>query len=555
MRARLNGPLIVAFGALFAVLLTLDPGDSRPSFPEGPGLTVDEVFNVQMGVYLVESLRAYGVAIVDPRSLLEIFGDQYNPDHPPLGRLWLGCFHAVGQTLTPPHNVEGPFVTVSARIGSAVAFAFTVLLAGLFARRHFGSVAGTAAALSLAVMPRLFGHAHLASLETVTNFTWLASLLSVAHWWLPQTTPSEPLSSRKTDATPRRATLRFAEPSNRVAILTGIVFGLALLTKIQAIILPVLIGVWALWNWRWKAIRPVCLWSATGLAVFVLGWPWLWHDLPGHLHQYFVRTTQRAVLHCFYLGTVFDDRAVPWHYPLVLFAGTVPVITHAFAGFGLRSSRSGLVSGSRELLLLGAVVAPLVLFALPGVAVYDGERLFLVAFPAWAIFAGRGAAALFEHIARHRRLALTALLLLQSMGLLASPHWLSWYSGAVGFLPGASKLGLEVDYWGAGFTRTFLRKVIVRTQPGDRVAVAPVLHAFQLSEMERQLPMLRQHSLMLVPFDQEDSTAEWLMVFARRADAPSDELLQKYGWVPVDDVRSQGVILARLWMRSATASR
>src|SRR5690606_26429969 len=41
-------------------------------------------------------------------------------------------------------------------------------------------------------------------------------------------------------------------------------------------------------------------------------------------------------------------------------------------------------------LLLACLIFPLLVFAVPGVAVYDGARLFLVSFPLWAVLIGRG---------------------------------------------------------------------------------------------------------------------------------------------------------------------
>ena len=124
---------------LVAVLATLDPADCRPHLPQGPGVTLDESFNVQMGVYLARSVKSYGLAILHPQSVEEVFGDPgYHPDHPPLGRLWLGVFHGISQAIAPVDDVAGPFVTIHARAGSACAFALTVLLVGLFAGVRWG---------------------------------------------------------------------------------------------------------------------------------------------------------------------------------------------------------------------------------------------------------------------------------------------------------------------------------------------------------------------------------------------------------------------------------
>jgi len=537
MRVLNNGPLIVSLFTLLAVLLTLDPGDCRPSLPPGPGLTVDEVFNVQMGVYLVEGFKTYGLASLDPRSQMELFGENYNPDHPPLGRLWLGFFHHATQWLFPVEGVEGPFVTASARTGSAVAFALTLLLCGLFVRMHHGALAGTAASLSLAVMPRLFGHAHLAALETVTNLFWMLSLLAVAHWW-----PTPAVENTE------------AAPSNRCAAATGVLLGLALLTKIQAILIPPLVIVWAVFFWRSRAIRPLLIWLLSGAAVFIAGWPWLWLDLPGHLSQYFGRTTDRAVLTCYYFGQSFADREVPWHYPLLMFLGTVSLATHFLAVIGLSDLFRPRNLPVRDSLLIGGVIAPLALFALPGVAVYDGERLFLIAFPAWAMLAGIGTAQLRNRLqkqgvsVRKSRVLIGGVLLLPLPALLMpSPVWLSAWTETIGFLPGAAKLELELNYWGDSFTRPLLQDLVDRAEPGATVEVAPVLHQFQLDEMTRQLPLLRQSGLKLVPFDSRQAAGRWLLVFERRANAPEEAQLKEHGWRPVTELSRQGIVLARLW--------
>ncbi|MFP6761963.1 MAG: glycosyltransferase family 39 protein, partial [Planctomycetaceae bacterium] len=307
------GPAVAAALTLFAVTITLDPSDCRPGMPEGPGITLDESFNVQMGVYIIEAIREYGLSAIHPGSLQEFFHEDqgYNPDHPPLGRAWLGLFHTITQTIAPT-TVQGPFVTVSARVGSAFAFALTILAVGWMTACRFGTVAGTLAATSLALMPRLFGHAHLASLETVTGLSWTLTVLSTALLW------------SKTGG-----------PDDRVAAGTGVLFGLVLLTKIQAVILPPLIVLWALSHWRMKAIRPLVIWGTAGGTVFLIGWPWLWTDLTAHTMEYFGRTTDRAPLNVYYLGRQFLDRNVPWHYPWLMFLVTVPPGLHLFAAAGI----------------------------------------------------------------------------------------------------------------------------------------------------------------------------------------------------------------------------
>ena len=330
---------VVALAAWISVVVCIDPAGSYPSMPQGPGLTVDEIFNVEQGVYLVEQSKNLGWLNLIPGTSVEAFRpvNGYNPDHPPLGRYWLGLHHNLTWWIARPHQPDGPFVTACARTGSATAFALTVWLVGAFVSimssstvpdpllrnsargaATFRNWAGPLASLSLVLMPRVYGHAHLAALESITNLTCTAAVLAIAAWW------SGP-----------------APPTRRAALVAGIVIGLALLTKIQAVLIPVPVIVWSLLRWRQKAIEPLLVWGATALVLFFAAWPYLWLDPVGHLLEYLGRTTNRATLHCFYFGIRYEDKAVPWHYPFVMFAVTVPVGLHALGVLGVKRVKSG----------------------------------------------------------------------------------------------------------------------------------------------------------------------------------------------------------------------
>lgn len=543
------GPSAVAFVALMAVVLTLDAAGDYPKLFEGPGITLDESFNVQMGVYQWQALREYHIALLHPDSVREVFGSgsNYNPDHPPLGRVWLGFWHDLVEWLFPPAdhppNEAGiRFVTDCARVGSATAFALTVFLVGLFATKWYGRAAGIVASVSLVLMPRVFAHAHLASLETFMNLTYSATILAVAHWWQVRSSGF----SRAEAQPPEGGTTNV---SVLTAVLTGILFGFALLTKMQAILIPPVVGIWALWHWRARAVKPLAIFGLVGLVVFFVGWPWLWLDPAKHFHEYFARTTNRAVLNCYYLGRVWADKDVPWHYPFVMFAVTVPVGLHALGLLGVfggrtRSaseglstpgprSRFGFVCEPREQLLVVATLLPLALFALPGVAVYDGERLFLVSYPIWAVLIGRGAGVALEHlrqkaesrqwrwVASHRaRITVATLFLLaQSIGVIVMhPCQLSYYNLLVGGLYGADRLGFERTYWGDSITRSLLTSMTPRD--GRRnVVVTPTLHQFQLDELWQQSPILRNMKIQLLPDSPHtQSLADGWLCFARKAD-------------------------------------
>jgi len=70
-------------------------------------------------------------------------------------------------------------------------------------------------------------------------------------------------------------------------------------------------------------------------VLFVVGWPWLWYDPVGRLRAYLGTGVERATIQVLYFGRVYADRDVPWHYPWLYFAVTVPVGLHLLGAFGL----------------------------------------------------------------------------------------------------------------------------------------------------------------------------------------------------------------------------
>ncbi len=538
---------IAAFG-FCAVLVEIDPARTFPARPAGPGLTVDEGFNVEEGVRLVHGLKAWASGAVTWR---EVFGGKkelgpnaplgyHLSDHPPGGRIWLGLWHQIVFLMKEPPNAPPRIVVAYARIGSAAAFAILIFLIGTVSARWFGLGTGTISALSLILMPRVFGHAHLAALETVMNLTYTAAIFAVAGWWH---------RVENSDLKP--------PPTGKHAALAGIVWGLALLTKIQAVLIAPPVVLWALWHWRSRAIVPLLIWGFAGLAVFFIGWPWLWFDPWGHFVEYFRRTTDRSTLYVWYLGDRFADARVPWHYPFVLFLATIPaglLIWGCFGAAGRDDRKAFHLRDGRFQLILAAAVFPLVVFAVPGVAVYDGARLFLVSFPLWAVAVGRGVVMTWRWFrdragGKIAAAVFAVIFLLQSDGLFTmSPCYLSYYNLLIGGLPGAERVGMEIDYWGESLTRDLWDEAIETVPRNGVVHVTPVLHPLQLVFLESQHPQLSRRGIRLEPCHPERTgEAEYLLVFRREADlAPQ---IQKHiaPARPQAEVRRQGVRLGAFY--------
>lgn len=540
------GPFVVSLVALLAVLITLDPGREWPSTVEGPGITLDESFNAQMGVYLTNALAAFGPFVVDPGTAQEIF-QSYNADHPPLGRLWLGVFHVLAHGEFPGTQFHDDFNILAARTGSAVAFALTVFVLGVLITKHWGRCAGTVAAVALIAMPRLFGHAHLAALETVLNLFWtlaLAALLRI----LPARN-----SSDQTIVAPDSPPHEFP-PTWKQATIAGCLLGCVALTKIQFVLLPPIVVLWMLWHWRTKAIKPLLIWSIVGAVVFVVGWPWLWLKVPDNLLQFLGRSTDRVTLKCFYFGQVYLDNDVPWHFPWVMFVVTLPLPWLFLGSLGIVTQRRHWLTDPRVSLWLLALLAPLLLFS-TRVAVYDGDRLFLPSFVSWAALCGIGGRCAWDWLQAHFRRPCWALALgiaitvapLISM----RPYWLSYYSGLVGGLRGAQAMGFEVDYWSQAFSRSFWEHMSQHVPDHEVIGISPSLHGFHAREVQRASAWCQEHDWRLEPFDVERSTRRFAIVFERRADRYSDAQFRASGFEPVAVTRRQGVVIATLWKRSS----
>ncbi|HEY0983746.1 ArnT family glycosyltransferase [Schlesneria sp. T3-172] len=527
--------LAMAFCTWVCVALCVDPAGSYPGRPQGPGLTVDEIFNVEQGIYLIEQTRALGWLNLVPGTSQEAYRPQngYNPDHPPLGRFWLGLHHHLTWWLSPPRDPAGIAVTACARTGSATALALLVLLLGTVATKWSGKGVGVMTALSVVLMPRLFGHAHLASLETVTNLTCSAAVLGVAAGWNGA-----------------------ARPSWKWAVFAGVLLGLAFLTKIQAIMIPIPVICWTLWRWGRRGLPVLVVWGLAAFVVFIASWPYLWIDPFAHLKEYLGRTTDRMTLYVWYFGQRYADKSVPWHYPSLMFLMTVPLILHFVGGVGLFSrtlqtrsvskdsdNKTPLAGGRgvvqapsasltpefyRDILLLGCLVFPLLVFSLPGVAVYDGERLFLTSFPLWAIFVGRGWLSLDHWLADRTKSPVVAkagcllLLVCAAYPLVTfSPCHLCYYNSVERMLSRFQQDDaplFEIDYWGEGVTRELLQELVAAVPANSTVGITPTLHQFQADDYRIQSPVLRSHGIKFVEFSPDQPRPDYLLVYRRLAD-------------------------------------
>ncbi len=522
-RVQRFGPVVLAVAATLAVIGTLAPEIG------GPGMTCDEPYHVAYGKRLVRALRLQGVSFFHPANIRKNF--DWRPDgppvHPPLGNWLLGWTHHI---FDPAPNDLNTLSIVAARFAPAMAFGLLVFLVGGFAGRMEGPIAGLVASAAVFLTPRLFGHAHLAALDTLTTLFFVASVIAVV------------------EAVRRGGGLGWFA-------LAGVVWGLAMLTRLHGLLLLPPVALWLVWYQRWRGLLAFAVWLVAGGVTLFAGWPWLWLDPIGHGLQFLGTATNRMPLRVFYMGQAWSDYQVPRHYALVMFAATMPLGFLVLGCLGLWPRRRPSLAPPGTFLIAGSVAFLLAVFSWPQTPVYDGVRLFLMAFPLWAVFVGMGAKWLIEHPLwsdwnLKLRLAVTGTFVAaQGIGLiLYHPCYLSYYGLIVGGLPGAFRLGFEVNYWGDAVREALLRQLSEKAA-GSAVIFGPNMAPFQAPMVGLCSPTLTRRRVEVVGWEGGRNAAERRSKFGifyhRRADLESipKEFLE--GKVLAED-RVLGVWTARI---------
>jgi len=438
-RARIWIGLLLAFLTLAAVLSTL--GDV--------GVTWDEPLYIKAsrGYMSWLSVLKQGILHGDLRTPLSdaAIVQDWMPHptlelHPPLGKFLSGLTWAA---------LRGWLGEVtSQRISNALLFSLLVAMIFWMVSEAYDTVSGVFAALCLLLMPRMFFHAHLANIDTTVAITWFVAMY--AFW-------------------------RYESRSGWLPVFAiGLAFGLALSTKMNAMVMPLVWGVWVLlFRRNWRSILRLVAMGMIGVVTFLATWPWLWHDTLNRLMYYVLMASRFKDRPQFYLGRTLPH--VPWHYPFVITLAVVPLVITLMYLLGTwavlsrraaRGDRGEAVQNSEAtgwLLLLNALT-PL-LFAATGLqAAYSGERHFIPAYPYLACLAGVGFGFMLRTLrstwqqlypqadSKHVSFLLTLLLGLLLIVPLVSiiqmhPYELSYYSELVGGLPGATRLGLETTFW------------------------------------------------------------------------------------------------------------
>lgn len=396
-----------------------------------------------------------------PEGLVELFGRSGWTK--PLGALvkWLA-------TSQPKLFLEE---SAAFRFPGMVVGGLTLWITYVFGAEVFGRAAGLTAALLFACLPRPFFDAHLAGFDAAATLAWLA--VAWTYW----------------------KGLR----SMGWAIACGFVWGLALLTKHNSWFLPVVFLVHYAWlafdhlrarpgapplfGTRLRSLPipwPFLFMGMFGPAIFVYGWPRLWHDTWARIDWYFSFHARHDFYNIEFLHKTYFQPPFPVYMVHTLVLATVPLVTLVAMVVGAGShwrallapvlpGRLSPVEDDRRtaFFLFFNMNLPILIIAHPKVPHFGGTKHWHPAYPFLCMLAGAGVVLAGQAFARllaarlpnPRVQQVTAALVVAGTIALAvapgaletkrsHPHGLSHYTPVVGGPSGGADLGLNRGFWG-----------------------------------------------------------------------------------------------------------
>lgn len=386
--------------------------------------------------------------------------NDHNREHPPFMKTLFGLSHRV------LHGGFGVAHTTAYRAPSALMHALLVLIVFAWVLAAWGEAEAVLAALFTLCLPRALFHAGLACFDGPIATLWVATLY--CYW---------------------RALARWTW-----AIATGVVWGLALATKHNALLLPFAIAphfAWVVGRAAWartprgslRAVRALgrglgerwyvpALMIVLGPLTLIAVWPWLWFDTVAHIRAWLNFHLHHVHYNFEYLGDNWNHPPFPWHVAVVTTLVTVPAGTLAAAAVGAAvhvrgwwRARGGAATEPGLLLAL-SLAASMGPFFLGSTPIFGAEKHWMVASYTIAAAAGLGAVwaarrAAEAIVARWPRVPATRarIVAIVVMGavligaaaaetLHAQPYALSSYNALAGGAPGGADLGMNRQFWG-----------------------------------------------------------------------------------------------------------
>jgi 4-amino-4-deoxy-L-arabinose transferase-like glycosyltransferase len=323
----------------------------------------------------------------------------------------------------------------------------------------YGKAPGLFAALVLLSMPRFFFHAHLAALDVpvavgsfaVTFLFW--KTIDRKDWWW--------------------------------GLLLGLAWGLVVAVKLNGVFIPISLVIWCLiFRRKWAVVLRIFLMGLSAIAVFLLVWPWLYHQTWTRILDYVHFHLDHYLIGQWFLGKFYLPP--PWPFVLVVLGAILPLTVLVLSFVGMARAGSGKKDRGLVWLLILSAMVSISPFLAGKSLLYDNDRLFMPVYPFLAALAGIGFGWILDYLRKRLKslkrpalilpinLLLGLVLLAPQSVAMASlyPNLLSYYSEVVGGLPGATKLGLETTYWCETFSAAF-PFINDHARPGDTIWAEP----------------------------------------------------------------------------------
>jgi hypothetical protein len=394
-----------------------------------------------------------------------------NHEHPALMKSLFGLSHSFFyDKLHLFHDASDAF-----RLPGMLMGGLALWVTYLFGARHFSRRAGVISAALLALMVRVFFHAHLACFDVPIMTMWTLSIY--VYWRACQTR------------------------GLGWAVASGLVYGLTLETKHNAWILPLVYLVHTAFVDGRRILRELSrgrisipaqlvFIAILGPAVFILLWPWLWNDTLPRIQEYAEFHLNHEYYNIEFLHQNYFSAPSPRLYAPFLILATVPLVTLVLFLIGAWDRLRALVRGwwpsvkafvrsqavprvatdsaGTDLLLFLAFCAPIAPFILLSkTPIFGGTKHWMPAYPFLALFAGRGFDLTWNALRRawtdgvpalrervnllpYAQAALVALVLAAPLAevIHSHPFGLSAYTPIVGGTAGGADLGLNRQFWG-----------------------------------------------------------------------------------------------------------
>lgn len=374
-----------------------------------------------------------------------------NREHPPLMKTLFGMSHRI------LHVWLGVDEITAFRFPSALMHGVLVLLVFGMAFALWGFAEAILACLLVMFLPRALFHAGLACFDAPIMTLWFATIYG---YW-------RALDGRKWPW------------------LVGVVFGLALATKHNALLLPFALGIHymiagyrnagfaGIVTYRWRVIVSL---GVIAPLTLLLVWPWLWLDPYNHVKSWLDFHLEHSHYNFEYLGQNWNAPPFPWHTALVTTAFTVPAGTLVAAAIGaivwfVRRREVGEPTRMPGLLLVLSAVASIGPFLLGSTPIFGAEKHWMPALPSLCIAGGLGTVWAARSLAAlippggsanqwiRRSIAGTACTLVVVAALVetlaAQPYALTWYNAIAGGAPGGADLGMNRQFWGVSAPGVF----------------------------------------------------------------------------------------------------